>query len=787
MAHPVCCAVLSTGPKLPLLTGPIACALLVGVVAFGLASCGTASDHTAARQASQLGTQAARFLGSEPRRALLYAVASQQLHPTSAGTWRLAEADQQFSGVEKVLPLSGSSTVAAVRLTTGIVTTTSSPSLQTWSAGNGALQGTAKLRRPITSLAGSSSPYLIASADVGGSFSLWDTEHLSHPVQRTLPRVHVSGRVLALGFAAASTRLLAVTSTGELIEYDTLRHSLIATRSLSMIAGPLRRRRHLSVSAGFIATPPYSTSTTVLLAVRGVGVIRVDPIHLGERLEIPAREISGEVSALAISPSETHTTYLATSVGTASWTGHASAVLNVATGNSDGLALQGSTLFAANQQGLDSINLAEPGSGERLSHYTGRPVRELIPGPGGALAIDRDGSISLLNEGESGINLKTTTGEAGYVANFGPEGNLLEPTGSDASHVTELIALRPGVTGPTDPEYELNRVVRRYKPATSWWPEETSAQRGLFIDDVELTKRYALAGGQDPTGTAVLLVWNARTGKPLRRLALTVAGVGQEPPAPTTTPSLVSEVTELPKRHLLAAYSALQELIVLWSTQTWQRVMTIDVGPIGSFAANAGESTLLIDSLSDKQSRLQAGNAHTTLRFIALDTGKTTHTVRSEGTNFAGFSEQETIIEAITGGVIRQLSSDGTHRVSKDINAESGDIVAWSSKPKSRVMAIASQSGAVRLLDLGTRALSAALPSTPDSEALSVSFSPDGKLLAETDGRDEGNSHRLLAPNIWRVSDSALISRACTIAGGPPNRGQWTAWTGLRHSRRPCG
>jgi WD40 repeat protein len=766
--------------------GPVARALLAGAVVLGLASCGSASDDTVAREASQLRTQAARFLRSEPRRALLYAVASQHLDPTSAGTWRLAEADQQFSGVAKVLPLSGASTVAAVRLITGIVTTTSSPSLQTWSAGNGALRGTTKLRRPITTLAASSSPYLIASADSAGSFSLWDTEHLGHPVQRTLPRVPASGRVIALGFVAASTRLLAVTSTGELIEYDALRHNLIAMRSLSTIAGLLRGRRHLSVSAGLITTQQYSTTTTVLLAVRGVGVIGVNPIRLGERLEIPAREISGNVSALAISPSETHTTYLATSDGTASWTGHGSGVQNEATGNSDGLALQGSTLFAANEQGLDSINLAEPGSGGRLSHYTGRPVRELIPGPGGALAIDRDGSISLLDEGESGINLKTTTGEAGYIANFGPEGNLLEPTGADASHVNELIALRPGLRGPTDPEYEPNRVVRRYTPATSWWPKEASERRGLFIDDVELTKRYALAGGQDPTGTAVLLVWNARTGKPLRRMALTVAGVGQEPSAPTTTPSLVSQVTELPKRHLIAVYSALQELIVLWSTQTWQRVMTIDVGPIGSFAANAEESTLLIDSLSDKQSQLDAGNAHTTLRFIDLDTGKTTHTVRSEGTTFAGFSEQGTIIEAAGGGVIRQLSSDGAHRVTKDINAESGEVVAWSLKAKSKVMAIASQSGEVRMLDLGTRTLSAALPSTPNSEALSLSFSPDGKLLAETDGRDEGNYHRLLAPSVWRVSDSALISRACTIAGGPPSRAQWTAWTGLRHSTRPC-
>jgi WD40 repeat protein len=770
---------------LVLRNGPIVGLLLVAAVTLGLIGCGRTGNRTAAHEASQLGTQVRPLLGREPRRALLYAVASEHLDPTSAGTWRLAEADQQFSGVARFLALSGSSTVAAVRLTTGILTTTSSPSLQSWSADNGALLGEVKLQRPITELAASGSPYLIASAEEAGSFSLWDTEHLAHPAQRLLPRVPLSGTVLALGFAAASTRLLAVTTTGELVEYDTLRHRLIAARSLSAIAGPLHGRRHLSVSAGVIAMQQYSTSTTVLLAVRGVGVIRVDPIHLGERLEIPAREISGEVSALAISSSGT-TTYLATSDGTASWSGHGSAVGNEVTGKSSGIALQGSTMFAANGQGLDSIDLDDSGAGERLSHYTGRAVRELIPGPGGALAIDSDGSIGLLDEGESGINLRTTAGEAGFTASFGPEGNLLEPTGSDAGHVNELIALHPGPTGASDPDYEPNPIVRRYTPAKSWWPQEVSEQRGLYVDDVELTRHYALAGGQDPTGTAVLLVWNARTGKPLRRLTLTVAGVDPGLLAPTTTPSLISQITELPKRHLIAVYSALQELIVLWSTKSWQRIMTIDVGPIGSFAVNAGESALLVDSLSDEQSQLQAGNAHTTLRFIDLDTGKMNHTVRSEGARFAGFSEQGTILEAVTGGLIRQLSSDGTHRVAKDINSESGEIDGWSLKAKSRVMAIASQNGEVRMLDLGTGALSAALPSTPNSEALSVSFSPDGTLLAETDGRGEGNSHRLLPPSIWRVSDSALISRACTIAGGAPSRAQWTAWTGLRHSRRPC-
>jgi WD40 repeat protein len=345
--------------------------------------------------------------------------------------------------------------------------------------------------------------------------------------------------------------------------------------------------------------------------------------------------------------------------------------------------------------------------------------------------------------------------------------------------------LRPGVAGSPDSDVEPNRVVHRYVPASSWWPKETTNQRGLFIDDIELTKHYALAGGQDPTGTAVVLVWDASSGRPLRRLPLTVSGVNQEQ-MQTGMPSLVSAVTELPKRHLIVAYSALQELIVLWSTQSWQRVMAIDVGPIDGFAVDPQESTLLVSSLSDKQSELHAGNTHTTLQFIDIGTGKLERTVRSDGATFAGFTERGTLIEAASGGVIRQLSGDGTRRLAPDINVESGDVTSWSLKQKSNVIAVGTKNGDVRLIDLHTGSVSAPLPGIAYTEALAVSFNPDGSLLAEVDGRDEGNSHRLMRPNIWQVSDSALESRACAMAGGPPTRQQWTAWTGLRRSRRPC-
>ncbi len=296
--------------------------------------------------------------------------------------------------------------------------------------------------------------------------------------------------------------------------------------------------------------------------------------------------------------------------------------------------------------------------------------------------------------------------------------------------------------------------------------------RGLFIDDAQLTKNFVLAGGQDPTGTAVVLVWNARTGSPLRRLTLTQAGIEGEQ-LKTKTPSVVAEVTELPKRHLIAAYSALQELVILWSTKSWQRVQTIDVGPIGSFAVDASESTLLIDSLSDKLSELQSGNRHTMLRFIDLSSGQTKHTVISEGATFAGYSEQGTILEAVKGGLIRQLSEDGSRTAGPKIDSEGGEITAWALKPHSEVVAVASREGHVRLLNLHDGTASGPLPASQFTQPIDLSFNPNGNLLAASEGRED----HLEPPEIWDLGTRFLVARACELAGSPPSKREWRQWT----------
>jgi WD40 repeat protein len=747
------------------------------IVAVG---CGASSPNLASRSASQLRAATPALLRSEPRRALLYAAAAQRIGASAEGEWLLQEADEQFPGVTMVMRPTG--TITALRLSSGIVTATRSRHLQTWSAQTGQMIASVALRRPIVKLAASYSPYLIASVDSGGYISLWNTESLGSPTPAALGHVPKRlGAVVGLGFVAKSTRLLVVTSDGALHEYDVLRRRLTRSRALR----PLPRRSSPSsrnfatASATSIEEREYG-SVAPLVALKGDGVFRIDPRTLSVHELIGARQISGEVTSLTYGSDE-RKVFVGTTIGTAEWEGPGSVIQLKVTGKTTGLAWQGSTLFAANAEGL-AITKPDESISLPLAKYSGRAAASLLSGPGGTLELGRDGTVSLLAEDESGLNMKTSPSETSLLATFGPEGNLLESEGNDAGHVSELVAVRPATPGTYD---EPNRIERRYTPSPSWWPKEDEVQKGLFVDDAELTRRYAIAGGQDPTGTAVVLVWDARSGKPLHRLTLTTAAVSQEQ-LDSSEPSLVAEVTELPHRHLIAAYSSLQELIVVWSTKTWRRVRTIYTGPIGGFDISSDESTLLVDSLSDRLSEKQAGNPHTTLRFVDLASGMTRSEIRAEGALVAGYLDDGSILLALKGGTVERLTSDASRHIGPAVSLEAGEITSWSLRPHSHEIAFATSSGTVKLMDLMTGKLSPDLPETPYSEPISISFDPTGRVLAASEGRDEGDKHVLQQVDLWNLGNGYLERRACNLAGGQPSSVEWRNWTHVPIPQHLC-
>jgi WD40 repeat protein len=757
--------------------------LAMVVVIVVVTGCGAVHDNRAARTAKLLRLQVPGLLQADQRRAVLYAFAAQRLDPTEAGNFALLSVDLAFNGVLRVLAPTRGSTLTALHTANAVISSDQDRQVTVWQPTTGQVLATVSTPQPIVRFAASPSPNLVASVDRAGSVALWNLEDPHRPIGLPLASASPGRRqVVALGFAAQATQLLVLTRTGLLYIFDVPARRLLRVRSLREAHGtlPWSSGQHVDVTAAQISPEEFSAKTTLLIATSDKDVARIDLHTFRGATAMPSAEVSGAITAVAESPYYQPSVILGTTAGTIQWNSQTHTAEPEQTGPNVGLALHETTITAANARGIVSANLAASAtSGTSLFTYTGRPARALLEGPGGPVEIGKDGSISLIGQPESAVSMPTSDSESSTIADFGPEGNLLETSGSDANHIESLIAVRPGVPGSLYGLTIPNRLVRRYLPSKQWWPQDTSEPRGWFVDVAQLSSQYALAGGQDPTGTAVVLVWNAKTGKPLKRLSLTQTGI------PNTTnglpPSIVPQVELLPKKHLIAAYSAAQELIVLWSTDTWQQVATIGVGPIADFSVSPDENTILVTSVSDQQSGVAAGNANTRLLFLDVASGKVARRLTSNGTELAGYALNGGIVTVQKGAAIRQLNADGSRSIApaRTIEASQPKSLAWRSH--SNVLAVGLEYGGARLLNLSTGEVSDALPPPPEAHSAEISFSPDGRLLAASNAVPTSSGYdQQTAPSIWNIGEAHLRQRACELSGGEATPQEWATWkTGI--------
>jgi WD40 repeat protein len=754
-------------------------------VATSLSGCG-GQQRLLAHDAEQLRVQVPALLHGDQRQALLYAAAAQRLDPTTAGSWLLLSTDLGFEGVQRVLEPLDPSTVAAVRTTTAVISADSYGLVRVWDAKSGRLQATRRLKEPIVRFAASESPDLVASLDASGALAVWNLSDPGNPQRSSVGRVPGRGRdpVIALAFASQSTRLLALTRSGLLYVFDVTAGRQVRVLDLASARGQLpwgAAGSTLALTAAEITEDPFTGQTSLLMADAEKSVAETDLQSLRGHTVVPAGQFSGRAVALGGGAGSEAILAIGTDEGMAFWNPKTRTIDQQATGPSMGLSLEAGTLTTATAEGIDAVQMGSEGPEGSLEAYAGRPARALIGGPGGSVELGQDGSISLLDPAETGIGLPTDGEESTALAQFGAEGDLLETLGS-GEDAEGLMTMKPGSPGTYYGSTVPNRVVRRYLPSKQWWAQSGEPD-GWRITTVELGSKYVVAGGQDPTGTASVLVWNAKTGRPLHRLTLTQSGLPSSSAAHTTVPPVVTQVALLPGRHLLAAYSTLQELIVLWSTQTWQQVGAIDVGPIADFSVSPDESQLLAVSLSDEQSQLEAGNHVTRLLFASVERARVERRVPSPGTELAGYMPYASGIVAIqSGGKIRTLNSAGdpTRTPPTTLEAETPISLAW--KPHSQVLAVGIQHEGVRLVDLATRSVSEPLRPPHGAEPAEISFSPDGKLLAAGNTSSQTGYPQPTTPSIWELDDRHLEQRACRISGGAPTPAEWRSWTrGLRY------
>jgi WD40 repeat protein len=717
-------------------------------------------DESPVEAAAQRAAVIAPFhLADRPRQAALAALASQRLDPSLESEMAMLAVAGAQRGVQRVISTGSPAVEAAVRVRNLVVTAGSNRLLRVWRATDGELLGEAATPRPLVALAESTATSLVGGSDEGGHVTLFDLSNPREPSARPLrSTVDTDGGLLALAFSAEGVDLLGLSAAGVLSRIDVTRDTT-ARIPLGEIAAPLSF--HGDLAAAELETEEEET----LLVVSRDGAVA--------RIELDTSR-SAAVAAPGLLPGR------ATSL---SGTSYPEKVLVGATGGTLVAGEEYEEPFS--QPGTRISDLAFDGEGEawigkaegivrqdESGVATQRPVpaggevEQLVKSSGGLVAIHPGGVVSLL-ERESGLSFADS--ESTPVASFGPDGELLVADGYDANHIEMLKTLQPG-HATIDGELVENPDLRHYRPDPSWWPYAED-EEALYVNDALMDDRFVVAGGQDPTGEAVVLVWDADTGEPLQRLVLGTGGVD---PA---EPSIVSTVLLIPGRDLLAAYSAVQELVTFWSTETWEQVDAVPVGPVGDLSLSADGSTIVAAGTSEEEREFEGEGEHeSTLVFIDADGAEVIDEVATGDTYRVAYAPDGDRLATIGyDGTLRIRSSDGHRALGAPIRLD-GQPTALAWRPDGKAIAVALEGGEIVLAPAEGNGTPARLPTDPNTGSFDLSWSRDGSLLASTtSGYDDdgGEGYDPGPARIWTLSPARLERRMCQLAGGPAGEAEW--------------
>lgn len=723
-----------------------------------LASCGGGGSTAAEDAAQRAAVAAPAFPADRAGSAARVALAGDRLHPSTAGELAMLDVAAASGSVERVIETGAKQVTAAIRLEHLVITAGDDDLLRVWRPATGALVGEVHTPQPLVFMAEAPGSLLAVAADASGALVLVDISDPHHPELRALPATAGHGPALSLGFSEDSGQILVVRSDGDLERFDTLggrqrgRLSLVeAVAGLLGSGGRPTAAQFYSEGIGF--------DEKLLLAEESGAVIRLNLRDMQGTTLVDPGLASGKITSVAKAPYGE----LAAGTDAGLLTLENAAASPVAEG---GPAVTGVAFDSEGQlwvAGAEGVHQQQVGSYE-TQRDRGRPALGLSLGAGGVVALNQDGAVSLL--GSLGDGLALPEGTNSPIVDFAPGGGLVLAAGTDPNHVERLFKIRPG-HGKEDGVEVPNPEIGSYEPDSGWWPEVEEGS-GLFVNDVAADGEFVAAGGQDPTGEAVVLVWDAHSGHPLKRLPLATGAVtpGEE--------SIVTSLVLAPGKRLLAAYSAVQQSIVIWSTEDWRLVASLPVGPVGDLSLSPDESTILAVGLSEDEEAVAANEASSKLIFIDAATGKIDHEVVTGDVDRAGFSPDGTQI-ALAGidGTLRLRSSDGREELRRPIQLDSEPaMLAW--RPDGALIAVALKEHGIVLVDPHLGRVSPPLPAE-SSTAFRLSWSDDGRFLADSPAipNEETGVYEPGDTQIWTLGAPRLERRMCELSGGPIGRAEW--------------
>lgn len=700
-------------------------------------------------------------LADRPQDAALAALAAAREDSSAESELAMVAVAVDGRGLERVVDTGGQEVTAALVLTAHLVTAGNDGSVQVWRRSDGALLGEAEASAPIVALADteSFSPFL-AALDDRGAVELVDVADPAGPRVLPLgPRLASGERPLAVAFSEDGLEVVAVGGRGEVLRVDLTTGDVVSRVSLRDLRGPLPwglRGPALRLAAAKFVPQQYEDEEGVLVATADGAVADLD-LGRGQGKTILGPGIApGRILDLDRKSYE----------------------VEVAVGASGGYLIAEEDEYAEEptpQPGPpvpaiavdDSDDLWRGESGgvavPDLSNWplSGPPVRGFETSHHGVAALNDAGRASIL--GPAGVGISMADTETTPVASFDPDGRLLVASGYDANHIEEIRAVRPRPRLPED-EYPEDDVLKAYRPDPGWWPDAEEPD-ALYVNDVAGDGELVAAAGQDPEGEAAVMVWDSASGEPLQHLTLGAGGVS------TDLPSIASKVILLPGRDAIAVYSVVQELIAVWSTQTWELEDAVPVGPIGGISASPDESAIVAVGLGADLEFGPEKDEPVDLHFVDTEEVEVEHEVQLPGAVEAAFSpDGDTLAVADEGGFLRFYSADGRSQRGDPVElGGSAQALAW--RPDGDLLAVALRDGGILLVDPQARTASESLPVEAYSPSHSLSWSEDGSMLATLSAEleEEGESYEPGPARIWTLDAESLERRMCELAGCGPS------------------
>lgn len=677
--------------------------------------------------------------------------------PSAEAELAMLDAAIDRHGLERVIDTGSGEVTAALVLGRELVTAGDDGLVQVWGRSDGRLLGGTEAGSPLVALAETeSSSRFLAAIDSLGRIGLLDVTDPGLP--RILPfEVGLDGgeRPLAVAFSKEADEVVAVGARGAVLRVDVTTGEVASRSSIWDLRGDLPWDRGGSgelVTAKFVPDV-YEDEEGLLVATAAGAVADLDLGRGQGKTIVRAGVAPGRVLSLdRVSYGEPQ----------------------VAVGTSEGLVVLGEESYEGEpdvypgppmvgvaisaeghlvQGGKEGLSFGEPFEGS----FSGPAIRRFDAGFHGIAAILAQGKVSVLGPPEVGISMAET--ESTPVAAFDSEGRLLVAEGYDANHVEELQAVRPRPRE-VDDEFQVDEVVQTYRPDSDWWPDADDPE-ALYLNDVAADDEYVAAAGQDPNGNAVVLVWDADSGEPLQHLDLGTSGFATE------LPSIVTEVAMLPGKQRIAAYSAVQELVAIWSTETWKLEDSVPVGAVGDISVSPDESTLVaVEAGPDPEGYLEAGDP-TKLTFVDLEEGQIRDEVQASGVSDVALSpDGSTLAMADQSGFLRLRSADGLEPRGPLVRVGGGGVEALAWRPDGELIAIAFGQGGVVLVDPESGDVSEPLPYEWTSPTVRLAWNAEGTMLAALKTiYDEEDGDRAPGPTaVWTLGEGALERRMCELA-----------------------